>query len=557
MRMANRRSSRPRHGTKKPPVDSCWPFSSCTTDCASYAGFVNTAEALKAAMTGHPAVIRWPNDLSRGGQHQEPPRPGGHRHRTGSGRDWGAHPRRPVAGSTSAFDTRAESGLAERRGSPRSSETLTAGMGLTESWWAPPPDRLTPTGRKGKRIRPSDGLQVVARSYTMLPSASYPRAVDMLRMDSIHLMQSLHGSPKTRGGERFAFLPKEVAPTRGCRGTGLILAIGTVAAYADNLVADGDGDNPVAVHDLGLGTMCEGDSRTGSVRLAITRQGQGNVFANNAHVTVSRDQEGANTSTTMVDASIILDGAWQSQSNNTVIVDTAISEVTVNSSGMAPGSYSQTVRYNAHDPKANSPNETVDRNGSLNVTFTVEECQSNPIPPTADFSSSPEPVDEGQLVSFTDASSDVDGTVTAWNWDFGDGGATTIQNPNHIFADNGTFSVCLTVTDSDGLTDQMCKEDLVAPSPANHRPTTLACRRIYEFRRHASRDTGQPRHRDPHARIVRGPSGFTRVHPGDIRVCPYTDPFWTSLLRVAAGVVTETGGGSHAAIRWSAFLSSR
>ena len=58
MRMANRRSSRPRHGTKKPPVDSCWPFSSCTTDCASYAGFVNTAEALKAAMTGHPAVIR-------------------------------------------------------------------------------------------------------------------------------------------------------------------------------------------------------------------------------------------------------------------------------------------------------------------------------------------------------------------------------------------------------------------------------------------------------------------------------------------------------------------
>ncbi|MEU8381865.1 PEP/pyruvate-binding domain-containing protein [Streptosporangium sp. NPDC048865] len=51
------------------------------------------------------------------------------------------------------------------------------------------------------------------------------------------------------------------------------------------------------------------------------------------------------------------------------------------------------------------------------------------------------------------------------------------------------------------------------------------------------------------ARIVRGPGDFARVHPGDILVCPFTDPAWTPLLRVAAGVVTETGGVlSHAAI---------
>lgn len=51
------------------------------------------------------------------------------------------------------------------------------------------------------------------------------------------------------------------------------------------------------------------------------------------------------------------------------------------------------------------------------------------------------------------------------------------------------------------------------------------------------------------ARIVRGPSDFARVRPGDILVCPFTDPAWTPLLRIAAGVVTETGGVlSHAAI---------
>lgn len=51
------------------------------------------------------------------------------------------------------------------------------------------------------------------------------------------------------------------------------------------------------------------------------------------------------------------------------------------------------------------------------------------------------------------------------------------------------------------------------------------------------------------ARIVRGPGDFARVRPGDILVCPWTDPGWTPLLRIAAGVVTETGGVlSHAAI---------
>ncbi|WP_068426148.1 MULTISPECIES: PEP/pyruvate-binding domain-containing protein [Micrococcales] len=51
------------------------------------------------------------------------------------------------------------------------------------------------------------------------------------------------------------------------------------------------------------------------------------------------------------------------------------------------------------------------------------------------------------------------------------------------------------------------------------------------------------------ARVVLGPSDFSTVRAGDIVVCPYTDPAWTPLFTVAAGVVTETGGAlSHAAI---------
>jgi pyruvate,water dikinase len=51
------------------------------------------------------------------------------------------------------------------------------------------------------------------------------------------------------------------------------------------------------------------------------------------------------------------------------------------------------------------------------------------------------------------------------------------------------------------------------------------------------------------ARVVRGPGDFSRVAPGDILVCRFTDPAWTPLFGVVAGVVTETGGLlSHAAI---------
>ncbi|NDL56555.1 PEP/pyruvate-binding domain-containing protein [Phytoactinopolyspora mesophila] len=51
------------------------------------------------------------------------------------------------------------------------------------------------------------------------------------------------------------------------------------------------------------------------------------------------------------------------------------------------------------------------------------------------------------------------------------------------------------------------------------------------------------------ARVVRGPSDFPTVQRGDVVICPYTDPGWTPLFTIAAGVVTETGGAlSHAAI---------
>lgn len=72
------------------------------------------------------------------------------------------------------------------------------------------------------------------------------------------------------------------------------------------------------------------------------------------------------------------------------------------------------------------------------------------VPPTAGFTYSPAHVAVGDEVQFTDASTDPDGGIVGWLWDFGDGTTSALQHPTHSYVDGGDYDVTLTVTDDDG-----------------------------------------------------------------------------------------------------------
>jgi PKD repeat protein len=70
--------------------------------------------------------------------------------------------------------------------------------------------------------------------------------------------------------------------------------------------------------------------------------------------------------------------------------------------------------------------------------------------PAAEFTFSPTDPTIQDKVNMTDSSSDPDGTVTSWLWDFGDGATSTVKNPSHTFTQKGEWQITLTVTDNDG-----------------------------------------------------------------------------------------------------------
>ena len=89
-------------------------------------------------------------------------------------------------------------------------------------------------------------------------------------------------------------------------------------------------------------------------------------------------------------------------------------------------------------------------------------------PPVAAFTAAPTPLAVAVNAS---ASTDPDGTIASYAWDFGDGGTATGVTASRTYAAPGTYTVTLTVTDDQGATDSTVQQVVVPDTPPNGAPT--------------------------------------------------------------------------------------
>ena len=114
-----------------------------------------------------------------------------------------------------------------------------------------------------------------------------------------------------------------------------------------------------------------------------------------------------------------------------------------------------------------NPSHSFAAGGEFSVKLTVTVTLPANGAPTADFSATCSSLD----CTFEDLSTDADGTVVAWAWEFGDGATSADASPGHSYdiAERTIFPVTLTVTDNDGKASSKTVEITVSPA------ATLKC----------------------------------------------------------------------------------
>lgn len=162
-------------------------------------------------------------------------------------------------------------------------------------------------------------------------------------------------------------------------------------------------------------------------------------------------------------ANFLLDVTPTPKASYFVDLDRGCGELTVSFNNNTPDAEAYIWDFGDGSSLSNEPNpvHTYDQPGSYRVKLTTvgaNLCETSienitifvaPLP-KADFTSTPPmnsemPLPEARVL-FSDASVD----AVSWLWEFGDGAVSTLQNPEHTYKQEGTYTVKLTITDANG-----------------------------------------------------------------------------------------------------------
>jgi hypothetical protein len=99
--------------------------------------------------------------------------------------------------------------------------------------------------------------------------------------------------------------------------------------------------------------------------------------------------------------------------------------------------------YNYYAPDVGNVKFEFNDDGGINGFELKEISYGEGSAPSANFSANPMSGNAPLIVNFTDKST---GTITSWNWNFGDGASSAIQNPSHTYTKEGNYIVSLTVS---------------------------------------------------------------------------------------------------------------
>jgi PKD repeat protein len=157
-------------------------------------------------------------------------------------------------------------------------------------------------------------------------------------------------------------------------------------------------------------------------------------------------------------------GSWSGHIVNTGLRSLVV-DVYDNTTGMPDQISHQRIRFAAYDAYpsgiVDSAGVVVAANHVYSITVTPNGPKGSSCTVDDVFKPAEPPVAVITLVSQVDLtvavsgslSTDADGTIASYDWDFGDGMSATGVNAVHTYGADGTYTIALTVTDNDGLTD--------------------------------------------------------------------------------------------------------